>query len=300
MSMRITFNSQFRDGAAAIATASERLIEAQRQVATGRRLNRVSDDPTATASSVAERNSLSGIEQYTRTADGVASRLTVIDTVLSDIVEMLTKAQSVAMSGRGSTKTTEQRASAAEELRGIRSGLLENFNTSFQGTYVFAGANSTTPPFTVGGGGAVNPYAGSAAELEVEIGDGRVVTMAFDGNTFAQGADAEHLFDAMDDLIAAVTTGDEIGVTTGLNALERAFTRATGAQSRLGNDMNEINSQKLRLQQMKLSTNERLSKLESANMAEAITTMANAEAAYQAALAAVSTATRVSLLDYLK
>ena len=124
--------------------------------------------------------------------------------------------------------------------------------------------------------------------------------MAFDGNTIAQGSDGQHLFDALDDLITAVSAADEAGITTGIQAMERAFNRATTAQSRLGNDMNEIDSQKLRLQQMKLSGNERLSKLEAANMAEAITNMANAEAAYQAALGAVSTATRVSLLDYLK
>jgi flagellin-like hook-associated protein FlgL len=165
---------------------------------------------------------------------------------------------------------------------------------------VFAGANSTTQPFTTAADGSVNPYAGSATELDVEIGDARTVTMAFDGNEIAQGSDGQHLFDALDDLIAAVTAGDEAAITTGINAMERAFNRATTAQSRLGNDMNEIDSQKLRLQQMKLSSNERLSKLESANMAEAITNMAHADAAYQAALGAVSTATRVSLLDYLK
>jgi flagellar hook-associated protein 3 FlgL len=108
------------------------------------------------------------------------------------------------------------------------------------------------------------------------------------------------VFDVMDDLIAAVTAGNDTAVTTGLADLERVFTRATTAQSRLGNDINEIDSQKLRLQQMKLSSDERLSKLESANMAEAITNMAHADAAYQAALGAVSSATRVSLLDYLK
>ena len=114
MSLRITFNSQFRDGAAGIQTASENLIEAQRQVATGKRLNKVSDDPTAASTAVAERNALGAIEQYTRTSDGVASRLTVIDTVLSDIIEMLTKAQSVAMNGRGTTKTPDQRTAVAE------------------------------------------------------------------------------------------------------------------------------------------------------------------------------------------
>jgi flagellar hook-associated protein 3 FlgL len=300
MSIRVTFNSQFRDGAAGIQTASERIIEAQRQVTTGKRLNKVSDDPSASTIAVAERNTLGAIEQYTRTSDGVASRLTVVDTVLSDIVQMLTNVQTAALNGRGSTKTTEQRAAVALELTGLKSALLDNFNTSFQGTYVFSGANSTTQPFTTAPGGSVNPYSGSTTELDVEIGDARTVTMAFDGNVIAQGSDGQHLFDALDGLIAAVTAGDEAGITTGINAMERAFNRATTAQSRLGNDMNEIDSQKLRLQQMKLSSNERLSKLEATNMAEAITNMAHADAAYQAALGAVSTATRASLLDYLK
>jgi flagellar hook-associated protein 3 FlgL len=300
MTMRVTFNSQIRDGAAGIASAAERFIEAQRQVATGKRLNKLSDDPSAASSSVAERSAVGAAEQYTRTADGVAARLTVVDTVLSDMVQILTKVQSAALNGRGSTKTQEQRDAVAMELRGLRDSLLDNFNTSFQGTFVFAGASSTTQPFATAPDGTVDPYAGSATELAVEIGEGRTVTMAFDGNVIAQGSDGQHLFDALDALVTAVSTADEAGISTGIAAMERAFNRATTAQSRLGNDMNEIDSQKLRLQQMKLSGNERLSKLEAANMAEAITNMANAEAAYQAALGAVSTATRVSLLDYLK
>jgi flagellar hook-associated protein 3 FlgL len=300
MSMRITFNSQLREGAAGIATASERLLDAQRQVASGKRINKVSDDPSAATTCVTERNALGAIEQYTRTSDGAASKLSVVDTVLSDVLQLLTRAQSAAMNGHGSTKTTEQRNAVAEELRGIRAGLLDDFNTTFQGTYIFSGANSTTQPFTIGGGGAVNAYAGSASELDVEIGDGRAVTIGFDGNSIAQGSDPDHVFDVIDDLITAVTAGNDTAVTTGLAALERVFTRATTAQGRLGNDINEIDSQKLRLQQMKLSSDERLSKLESANMAEAITNMAHADAAYQAALGAVSSATRASLLDYLK
>ena len=298
--MRVTFQSQFRDTSAGIESATQRIIDAQRQVTTGKKLNKPSDDPIAAANSIVERNSISASEQYLRTADGVGSRLSVVDTVLDDILEKLTRAQAVAMAGRGSPTTQVQRDAAAEELRGLKTALLDNLNTKFQGTHVFAGANSQTPPYTVGGGGVVGAYAGSATELSADIGDGRSVTMAFNGNTIAQGTDPQHLFDDLDDLITAVSTGNEAGVTAGIQALQRAFTRATGVQSSLGNDMHEIDTQKLRLQQMKQSGIERLSKLEEANMAEAITNMSHAEAAYQAALGAAATATRVSLLDYLK
>jgi flagellar hook-associated protein 3 FlgL len=298
--MRVTFQSQFRDTSAGIESASQRIIDAQRQVTTGKKLNKPSDDPIAASNSIAERNSIAASEQYLRTADGVGSRLSVVDTVLDDILEKLTRAQAVAMAGRGSPTTQVQKDAAAEELRGLKAALLDNLNTKFQGTYVFGGANSQTQPYTTGGGGVVGAYAGSTTELSADIGDGRSVTMAFNGNAIAQGTEPQHLFDELDDLITAVTTGNEPAVTAGIAALQRAFTRATGLQSTLGNDMHEIDTQKLRLQQMKQSGIERLSKLEEANMAEAITNMSHADAAYKAALGAAATATRVSLLDYLK
>jgi flagellar hook-associated protein 3 FlgL len=298
--MRITFASQFRDGAAGIQRASEQLLEAQRQVSTGKRLDKISVDPSGAATAVAERNALSAVEQYERTADSSASRLKVIDTVLSDIVDKLTKAQTSAMSGHGTTKTTVQRDAAAQELRGLKTSLLDDLNTMFHGTYVFSGISSTTKPYTEGAGGVVGPYAGSATEMSVDVGDGKTVKVAMDGSTIAQGGASQHLFDTLDDLIAAVSAGNDAAITTGLQELDAAFTRVTGVQSRLGTDMAAIDAEKLRLTQVKLSTTERLSKVEEANMAEAITNMSNADAAYRAALGAVSTSTRVSLLDYLK
>jgi flagellar hook-associated protein 3 FlgL len=298
--MRTTFNTTYRDGAAGIAAAHERMIDAQRQVSTGRRINRISDDPTGASNVVAERNALAAVEQYTSSTDSVGSRLTVIDTVLDDVLTKLTRAQEVAMAGQGSAKTQIQREAAAQELRGLREAVLDNLNSTFHGAFLFSGASATTKPFQPGGGGVINPYAGSASENEVDIGDGRSVKVTLDGNTIAQGGAAQHVFDSFDDLIAAVVGGNDAAISTGIQELKAAFDRTSRLQGAIGSDMQEIDGQKLRLQQMKLSTDERLSKLEAANIAEAISNMSQADTAYQAALGAVSTATRVSLLDYLK
>ena len=45
--MRVTFAAQYRHGLENIETAADRLAEFQRQVSSGRRLDRVSDDPAA-------------------------------------------------------------------------------------------------------------------------------------------------------------------------------------------------------------------------------------------------------------
>jgi len=296
--MRITFNSQYRDSSAAIAQASENLIELQRQVATSKRVGKPSDDPTAAADALNERSELAGVEQYARAADSATSRLTIIDSVLSDVVEKLTAATSATMSARGSTKTAAQREAVAKQLESIRADMLDDFNTQFHGAYVFSGATSTTKPFVEGVGGAINAYAGSGTEVEADIGS-QDIPISFDGQTIAKGSDSDHVFDALDDLIAAVRAGDDTGMGAGMDALDRAFSRTTTAQSRVGVAIQSLEGEQARLQEKKLAATTRLSKLEDADMAEVIAGMTRADAAYKAALGAAATAARVSLLDYL-
>jgi flagellar hook-associated protein 3 FlgL len=297
--MRITFNSQYRDSAVAVEKGSERLLEAQQRVSSGKRMNRISDDPTAAATSVAERSQLAQVDQYKRTADSVGSRLAVVDTVLSDVISKLTAAQQTATSARGSTKTAADRDAAVQQLRGLRDALVDDFNTTFHGMYVFAGTAATTKPYAMSGG-TVSPYAGTNTEAQVDIGDGGAVSVALDGEAIARGTDTGDVFATLDALMTAISAGDNDAIGTGLAGLQRAFDRATVAQTRVGNGMQAVDTQTARLQQMKLTGAERLSKLEDVNMAEAITDMSQADAAYRAALGAVGTVSRVSLLDYLK
>jgi len=97
-----------------------------------------------------------------------------------------------------------------------------------------------------------------------------------------------------------VRAGDAAGMDAGMQALDRMFDRLATAQGRVGADLRTIDEQKLRLDQLKRSSASRLSSLEDTNLAEAITGMAQADAAYRAALGAVNAVTRMSLMDYLR
>jgi len=299
MSVRVTFSSQFRDGAAGIQTASERVIEAQRQVTTGRRISRPSDDPSGAAMAAIERTRIAAADQYSRASDSVNSRLSVIDSALSDIIERLSAAQTTALKGMGSIRSANEREAAAQTLEGIRTTLMDDFNTSFHGSFVFAGAQSTTRPYALSGA-AVGAYAGSATEVQVDIGEEESVTVGFNGTDIAKGTAPKHVFDVIDDLVAAIRAGDDTAAQANVAELGNAFTRATTAQTRVGVGMKQIEGQQTRLQDAKLAAGERLSRLEDADMAAAITEMTKADAAYRAALGAIGSATKVSLMDYLK
>src|SRR4051794_34211692 len=103
--MRVTFSAAFRDTAYDVSVAAAQLADAQRQVASGHRVDRASDDPAGASSIVADHAALGALDGYTRTNDSASSRLSVIDTTLSDIINQITAAQSATMSGRGTTQT---------------------------------------------------------------------------------------------------------------------------------------------------------------------------------------------------
>jgi len=298
--MRVTFNAQNRNSTAGLEDAASRLLEYQRQVSTGKRIEKPSDDPSATLGSIGEHAEIAALDQYTRATDSVASRLAVVDTVLSDLITQLERAQVSAASARGTTKTQLQRDAAATDLEGIRDTIFGDMNTSFNGTFVFSGSASTVAPYSRVGSGPVSAYAGSTSEMIVDIDRQRAVKIAFNGELLTQGSDAQDIFAEFDDLIAAVRAGDDAAIDAGMTALERMFDRVSTAQGRVGADLRTLDEQKIRLSELGRASAKRLSSLEDTNMAEAITGMAQADAAYRAALGAVSSVTRMSLMDYLR
>ena len=297
--MRVTFSAQYRHGLENIEKAADRLADYQRQVSSGKRLERISDDPAAAASALSERNQLTQLDQYRRTSDSAYSRLTVLDTVMSDIVSKLTAAQSSAVSAAGTNAGPAQRTAAAQQLAGIKAALLDDFNQSFQGNYIFAGTKSTDKPYVSGVGGVVAPYAGSTTEVFVDIAQGRIVPVGVDGGAITQGSATSDVFATIDSLITAINAGDNDAITTGVAALGDAFTRVTTAQSRVGTAMMTIEAEQERLGSVKIASTRRLSQLEDANMVDAISGMQNADTAYKAALAATANMGKTSLMDYL-
>ena len=297
--MRMTAATLYRDALASMERSSERLLEFQQQVHSGKRINRPSDDPDGLSAAIGERAEVAAIEQYTRTSDSVTSRLTVLDTALSSMIDRLTLAQTTIVSAQGSTKTAADREVAARTLEGIKDSLLSDFNTSFRGAYLFAGADSVEAPF-VRSGAVVSPYQGATQEVEVDLDTTRTATIGVDGSAISQGGAARDVFASLDAAIAAARSGDHAALGVASAELQAAFERVTDAQMRVGTSLASIDTLHSQLSDRKLAGKARIAKLEDANMAEAITGMTQADGAYRAALAATGRITQLSLLDFLR
>jgi len=295
--MRVMFDV-LRDGLRSINTAAEQMAEAQHQVSSGRRMLVASDDPLSTELAVGEHATLGNIDAYTRSANSASSRLAAADGVMTAMIDKITAAIVAGTSARGSEIDPDARAAIVQQINGLRDSLLGDFNQKFNGSALFAGTATDQEAFTWSG--AAWTYNGDAGAAQLQVEQGRLVSVTFDGNAIAQGADADNMFNVLDDLATAVQTGDNVAIGTAIDGLERAFDRATQAQGRLGADERGVDEAVARLRSFRTASETRRSNLEDANMAEAITKLTQAETAYRAALGAVSSAERLSLLDYLR
>ena len=294
--MRATFNSLFRGAAADISRASEELAARQRQVSSGRRFQGPGDDPQAALNAIRERSEIATLDSYVQAADSGGSRLLVVDGVLSDLVTQLTRAQVAAF---GSSGTPARAEAAAVELEAIQDAIFSDLTTTFQGAYLFSGASATTAPYTKDASGNISSYAGTTSTATVDIDRQRTVQMSFDGDAITRGSGPDDVFVVLTNLIAAVRAGTSSAVESGLQELKGVFDRLTRAQSGVGGDLRQIDTQRLRLTSLRVASMARLSKHETVDTVEAVLGLQAANSAYEAALAAASVRTRLSLMDFL-
>jgi flagellar hook-associated protein 3 FlgL len=297
--MRMTAATLYRDAAASMEQTATRLVEFQKQVETGKRINKPSDDPGGTAIAVGERAQLAAVEQYTRTSDSTTSRLSVLDSALSDMIDRLSAAQTTVVAAQGTEKTAADRESAAQALEGIKQALVSDLNTSFQGAYLFAGADSVDPPFVLSGT-TVSAYQGSTREVDVDLDQTRRATIGLDGSAISQGGAASDVFAVLDSAIAAARAGDNVALGQASTDLSAAFDRTSMVQMRVGANLSSIDALQGQLSDRRLAGQARISKIEDADLAQAATGMNQAQQAYQATLAATTRIGQLSLMDYLK
>jgi flagellar hook-associated protein 3 FlgL len=294
--MRMTFNA-IQGSLDAVNQAAAQFASAQGEVASGKRVQRPSDDPTAMQRAILDQSEIGTLDTYSRASDTAMSRLTVIDTVLGSMVDKLTEATVTATGARGTTVDQTWRNGASATLASLRDALVGDLNTQFRGTSLFAGSEAQSVAYAKVSG--VWTYQGDTAPVSADVGRNRAVKLAYDGQAIAQGSDATDLFTEFDALITAVQAGDNAAIGVGVDALTRAFQRTVQAQSQVGLDEKTTSDEQEQLVSWRLAGVTRLAKDQDANMAEAITNMTQAQIAYQSALAAVGKTSKLSLLDYL-
>jgi flagellar hook-associated protein 3 FlgL len=293
--LRITSNGIRQETLSALRTGLSGMAEAQRRVASGRRIHVPSDDPVGAAGVLRSGRQIQALEQYGRNIDMAAARLRAEEQALEAVTNLLVRAKELGVGSLSGTGNTATALAYHDELEVLLTSVVEQANTRFGSGYLFGGATPDVRPFT--GRGDVPEDARPAGQHAVDIGSSSWFATNHDGKEVFQDTG---VFAALDALSTAVEAQDTAATADALTLVDEAFTAIQRRLSEVGARTNRLEIGRANVEALDLNLRVLRSDLQDAEIERAVSDLISREVAYQSALLATSKILSTTLSDYLR
>lgn len=297
--MRVTTSQAQRAQLEYIQGNLQRLVKAQDQAATGKRFQKGSEDPAATADVLRADSTLASYTQFARNTDLAIARASEEDRVLNSVQLITERARELAAGQIGSPANAATRLIVKAEVDQLITSAISLGNTKFKDGYLFGSSRSaeaplsdtpnSTPPY------ATNPTALTNPKYEVAAG-----VLSTPNHNAHEVFITSGTLVALRDLSNALAANNTAGVTAALPALEVASDKLGGLLGETGARVNQYEAIRTQTANATIDTKARRSMLYDIDIADATANFAQAQTAYQAALSAASKVLNLNVMDYLR
>jgi flagellar hook-associated protein 3 FlgL len=284
---------------AAISQNRQAQNTALQQISTGRQVNQISDNPAAAAEVMLNHALVSQDNQYLQNITDLTAQGNSIDSSLSSVVQAVTQAISLGTEGANGTLSDGDRQAIAQQLTGIRDQVLSLANQTYQGSYVFGGTATATPPFVLD---ATQPngvkYNGNTNVNSVTIASGDTIPINLPGSQIFTNPGGDVL-GSLNAMITALQNNS--GLTTANTNLEQAFSQLNSQRVFYGNTLQQLQSTQTFISNGKIQLAQQENALVGVDLASSITNLQQATTATNAILSATGQIlSTLNLLNFLK
>lgn len=184
MTLRITQGMLYARALGDVQSGLYRYSQLQQQVASGKRVGKLSDDPAAALRILPLRNDLRNLAQL---GDNVALARETLNTgsaSLEDASALMQRVRELTTQAANGTMSSSDRSSVGAELEQLLSQLVSIGNSRRGDRYLFGGTASGSPPFELvdDAGGARVDYHGNHETLDVEVAPGVTTALNVPGD----------------------------------------------------------------------------------------------------------------------
>jgi flagellar hook-associated protein 3 FlgL len=244
------------------------------EMSSGVRVTSLSADPAAAGENVVLLNEMQRDDSFTTTASSVTCQLQVADSALGSVVTELTSAISKATSANNGTMNSSNVKTVATEISGILNEVLSLANTTYEGSYIFGGTDSTTTPFTqtaaTSSSSGTTTYNGDDNVNYLETPTGQKIQLNVSGSDIFLGSGTNSVFAALNSLVSDYSSGtvdttkavnDTTALSTALNyvsqqrvTIDNSMTQITAASDSVTNQETQLTTAQTDLMQADTAT----------------------------------------------
>jgi flagellar hook-associated protein 3 FlgL len=281
-----------------------RLASAQAQISSGRRMNRASDDPDQVSRLLTIRSQLSAVRQDRMNLGRVQSEVAAAEQGLQHGIELMDRILVLGTQGATNATPLDSRLTLAGEVGALLAQLVGVSTAAADGRYIFSGDSDSSIPYTVNleANPPYSAYQGSSATREILHPTGIRMRVARTAEQIFEDPDpSRNVFGSVLALRDALAGGDVDSIKDALNRVRTAAVHLNNELAFYGAAQNEIAQSLSYAHQEELRLTTELSRLEDADLTEAILEMNQAQIHQEAALGAgARIQKRPSLFDFLR
>lgn len=279
---------------------TSRMQTLQEQLASGKKINRPSDDPSGTRKVLASRAENLEFQQYTSNIQDAKGSVEFNTSILRDISDLLVRTQETTMRGVSDTADQDTKNALASEINQILNSLVQAANSKRLGKYVYSGTKTSTQPFktTTNSNGDIDSvtYKGNREKIEYQIGPGMKAQVNQPGD---EAFTDINLFDAIINIRDNLRTGSSASASAELDNINNAIDHLANLVSRAGGIASTLELSHNRINDAIISNTEIIGDTEGVDITEVVLRLKEQENVFQASLAAGSLIFKTSILDYL-
>lgn len=180
--MRISTLQMYKQSVQSMQRQQSELHRTEAQLASGKRINKPSDDPTGAARVLDLNSTIGVIDQMSRNVAGAESALALEENVIASANNSLQRVRELTIQGNNASNSDSDRRAIAQEIYQKLDELTALANTrDARGEYIFGGFSVDTPPFAEVSGGIV--YQGDQGQRFVQIGEGAQTAIGDSGDS---------------------------------------------------------------------------------------------------------------------
>ncbi len=271
---------------------TEGLLKTQEQIASGKRINRLSDDPIGMGQALGYRKTISSLDQFNENITSAQLHIDTVENILGAVTELLEDAKDIA-----ADLHPEMRTMLADQVVNIRDQVFQLANSRNNGNYVFAGDLTDTQPFELDTATGVYSYVGDNGTKDHIIGEGLQIGIEADGSQIFQGV--ADVFDVLNDLETELRADNATGVTDQLPLLTDIVQGLNSIRAVNAGQSNRLEATENYNKNFKVNVSDLLSRVEDTDIVEAAIDLQLQQTAYESTLATAAQIIRPSLIDFL-
>ncbi|WP_066315394.1 flagellar hook-associated protein FlgL [Bacillus sp. FJAT-29814] len=270
------------------------LSQYQEQIASGKAINKPSDDPVKSIQIMSYRSALVETEQFKRNAEDGLNWLEATDKALDDLTQVMQKARELTVQGSNGVNNQESGQTIAVGLRQLIGEISDIANAKIGDRFLFAGTDTDTAPFQDGKFVNSNPNA-----LSWNVGQGIYMNVNVNGTEiFDFKADGLSFIETVEKIAGELESGGNPEQLLG--TLDKQLNNLLAHRSVVGTNVNRLEMMVNRLDETELTTQKILSKAEDADLAKVITDFTTQQTILNAALSSGAKAIQPTLVDFLR